>query len=198
MEDSRKGVIMKHPEPTELTPKQQRFADEYCVDLNATAAYARAGYRARGNSAEVSACRLLRNAKVQEAIEQKQREVAKRCELTTENIVREASAVAFSDIRRLFNTDGSPKAIHEIDDATASAISTIEVGQTITDGKVTGRTCRIKLWDKNSAQERLFRHMGLFRKESALKQPLRKMKVVFVSLDGEVVPFSDHRNAKET
>src|SRR5687768_6619671 len=128
MEDSRKSVIMKHPEPTELTPRQQRFADEYCMDLNATAAYARAGYRARGNSAEVSASRLLRNAKVQEIIEQKQQEAARRCEVTRDNIVREAAAVAFSDIRRLFNTDGSPKAIHEIDDATASAISTIEVG----------------------------------------------------------------------
>src|SRR5690349_21141351 len=108
-----KDPVVKHSEHAELTPKQQRFATEYCIDLNATAAYVRAGYRARGNSAEVSACRLLRNAKVQEAIEQKQKEVAKRCELTTENIVRETAAVAFSDIRRLFNPDGSPKPIHE-------------------------------------------------------------------------------------
>jgi phage terminase small subunit len=141
---------------------------------------------------------LLRNAKVQEAIEQKQREVAKRCELTTENLVRETAAVAFSDIRKLFNTDGLPKAIHEIDDATASAISSIEVGQMVTDGKVTGRTCRIKFWDKNSAQERLFRHLGLFRKEHAPKQTLRKIEVAFVSPEGEVVPFSGHRKARET
>ncbi|SFU57109.1 terminase small subunit [Nitrosospira multiformis] len=178
---------MKKPARSDLTPKQQRFAAEYCVDLNATAAYIRAGYDARGNSAEAAACRLLSNVKVQEAIEQKQREVAKRCELTAENIVREASAVAFSDIRRLFNPDGSLKAIHEIDDATAAAISSIEVGQMVNDGKVTGRTCRIKLWDKNSAQERLFRHLGLFRKENAPKQTLRKIEVAFVSPEGEVV-----------
>jgi phage terminase small subunit len=182
----------------ELTLKQQRFATEYCVDFNATAAYIRAGYEARGNSAEAAASRLLSNVKVQEVIEQKQKEVAKRCELSVENIVREASAVAFSDIRRLFNTDGSPKPIHEIDDATAAAISSIEVGQMVTDGKVTGRTCRIKFWDKNSAQERLFRHLGLFRKENAPRQPLRKMEIVFISPEGEMVPFSDHRNAKET
>jgi phage terminase small subunit len=187
--------VMKKPRGSELTPKQQRFAVEYCVDLNATAAYARAGYRSRGNSAEVSACRLLRNAKVQEAIELKQKEVAKRCEVTAENIVRETAAVAFSDIRKLFNSDGSPKAIHEIDDATASAISSIEVGQTITDGKVTARTCRIRFWDKNSALERLFRHMGLFRKEHAPQKSPRKMKVVFVSPDGEVVPFSNRGKA---
>ncbi|SET60745.1 phage terminase small subunit [Nitrosospira multiformis] len=189
---------MSKRERSELTSKQRRFTEEYVIDLNATAAYLRAGYTARGNSAEAAASRLLSNVKVQEAIEQKQREVAKRCELTTENILREAAAVAFSDIRKLFNPDGSPKAIHEMDDTTAAAISNIEVGQTITDGKVTGRTCRIRFWDKNSAQDRLFRHMGLFRKEHAPQQSPRKMKVVFVSPDGEVVPFSDHRKAGET
>lgn len=52
-----------------LTPKQQRFADEYLIDLNATAAYKRAGYSADGNSAEVNACRLLSNAKVAEYVQ---------------------------------------------------------------------------------------------------------------------------------
>ena len=37
---------MKKPNGTELTLKQKRFAAEYCVDLNATAAYRRAGYNA--------------------------------------------------------------------------------------------------------------------------------------------------------
>jgi phage terminase small subunit len=190
-------VVELNKEKQELTLKQQRFAAEYCIDLNAAAAYSRAGYIARGNSAEAAACRLLSNVKVREAIEQKQKEVAKRCEVTAENIVRETAAVAFSDVRRLFKSDGSPKSIHEIDDATASAISSIEFGQMITDGKVTGQTCRIKLWDKNSAQERLFRHMGLFRKENAPKQTPRKMQVIFVSPDGEVVPFSNRRKAGE-
>ena len=52
-----------------LTPKQQRFVEEYLVDLNASAAYRRAGYAAKGNSAEVNAVRLLRNAQVAAAIE---------------------------------------------------------------------------------------------------------------------------------
>src|SRR5687768_7817859 len=91
-----------------LTLKQQRFAAEYCVDLNATAAYKRAGYNARGNAAEACASRLLSKAKVQQAIHEKEKTVARRCEITAENTLREASALAFSDIRKLFNTDGSP------------------------------------------------------------------------------------------
>lgn len=47
-----------------LTPKQQRFVDEYLMDLNATAAYRRAGYKGRGNAAEVTASQLLSNPKV--------------------------------------------------------------------------------------------------------------------------------------
>jgi phage terminase small subunit len=53
-----------------LTPRQQRFVEEYLVDLNATRAYTRAGYRAKNdNVAAVSASRLLRNAKVRAALE---------------------------------------------------------------------------------------------------------------------------------
>jgi phage terminase small subunit len=44
---------------SKLTPKQQRFADEYLIDLNATAAYKRAGYAGKGRSAENAASRLL-------------------------------------------------------------------------------------------------------------------------------------------
>ena len=52
-----------------LTPKQARFVAEYLIDLNATAAYKRAGYDAKGNAAEAGASRLLSNAKVAQAIQ---------------------------------------------------------------------------------------------------------------------------------
>ncbi len=54
---------------TALTPKQQRFVAEYLLDLNATAAYKRAGYASKGNAAEVSACQLLSNPKVAKAVQ---------------------------------------------------------------------------------------------------------------------------------
>jgi phage terminase small subunit len=170
---------------TELTPKQQRFAAEYCVDLNATAAYRRAGYNARGNAAEACASRLLSNAKVQQAIREKEKITAKRLEVNTENVLRATSAHAFSDIRKLFNADGSPKAIHNLDDATAAAISSIEVGEMRSEGKVIGRLFKIKLWDKNTAQERLFKHLGLFRKENSPQSEVSNLTVTFVSADGK-------------
>jgi phage terminase small subunit len=50
-----------------LTEKQQRFVEEYLIDLNATQAAIRAGYSAK--TAEVQASRLLRNVKVAAAIQ---------------------------------------------------------------------------------------------------------------------------------
>lgn len=49
-----------------LTPKQQRFVEEYLVDLNATQAAIRAGYSAR--TANEQAARLLAKASISEAI----------------------------------------------------------------------------------------------------------------------------------
>ncbi|MBK7687121.1 MAG: terminase small subunit [Rhodocyclaceae bacterium] len=51
-----------------LTPKQERFVAEYLIDLNATAAYKRAGYAGKGKSAEASASEILGNLKVAAAV----------------------------------------------------------------------------------------------------------------------------------
>ena len=52
-----------------LRPRHQRFVEEYARDYNATAAYRRAGYRARGHSAEVNASRLRQRPDVAAAID---------------------------------------------------------------------------------------------------------------------------------
>jgi phage terminase small subunit len=60
-----------------LTPKRQRFVDEYLIDLNATAAYRRAGYSAAGNVGTKAASRLLH---VPAVAQQVQRAMDKRSE----------------------------------------------------------------------------------------------------------------------
>jgi hypothetical protein len=52
-----------------MRQKHQRFVEEYARDRNATAAYQRAGYRARGHAAEVNASRLRKRPEVAAAIE---------------------------------------------------------------------------------------------------------------------------------
>jgi Terminase small subunit len=70
-----------------LNDRQRRFVDEYLINGNATAAYARAGYAAKGNATEVNACRLLRHAKVAAAIKAKQEQRSERTQITADKVV---------------------------------------------------------------------------------------------------------------
>lgn len=170
-----------------LTAKQARFVEEYLVDLCASAAYKRAGYKARGNVAETNACRLLRNAQVQEAIAVKQRELAAKCEVTTERVIRELASCGFSDPRKLFHENGSIKSIRELDDLTAASISSIETRVELGKGNdaVPVQITKIRLWDKNSALEKLCKHLGLFGEDNKQKAEPDPIAALLREIDGK-------------
>ena len=69
-----------------LTPKQQRFVDEYLIDLNATQAAIRAGYSPK--TSEQQGFQLLKKTSVSEAIEQAQQERQKRTLVTQDDVIR--------------------------------------------------------------------------------------------------------------
>lgn len=73
---------------SKLTAKQLAFCREYLIDLNATAAYKRAGYIAKGNGAEVNAFKLLRNTKVAEMIQAAMDDRSKRVEIEADYVLR--------------------------------------------------------------------------------------------------------------
>jgi phage terminase small subunit len=96
---------------TMLTAKQQRFVEEYICDLNAAAAYRRAGYAARGNAAEVNAARLLRNAQVAAEIELRKKRRAEQTEVRAEAVLQRLWAIATADPREIISvvTDPCPE-----------------------------------------------------------------------------------------
>lgn len=154
-----------------LTARQQRFIDEYLVDLNATQAAIRAGYSAKTarqigeqNLSKVDIARAITEAK-------KAREV--RIEITQDRVLKEAARLALFDPRKLFNDDGSPKGIHELDDDTAAAVAGIEVLEQFEgSGKervFVGHLKKYRIADKNSALEKLFKHLGMFEKDNRQK-----------------------------
>lgn len=69
-----------------LTPKQQRFVDEYLIDLNATQACIRAGYSEKTANREGS--RLLSNVDIQNAIQQAQQKIQQRTQVTQDDVIR--------------------------------------------------------------------------------------------------------------
>lgn len=69
-----------------LTPKQERFVEEYLVDLNATRAAERAGYSAR--TANEQGARLLVNVSVQKAIQAAKLNRAQKVAVSAEDVLR--------------------------------------------------------------------------------------------------------------
>lgn len=152
-----------------LTPKQERFVEEYLVDLNATKAAIRAGYSPK--TAEQQGYQLLQIPSVQAAIAAKREQVSAATGITIERVLKEAERLAFFDPRKLFHEDGTPKKITELDDDTAAAIQGLDVA-TIGNSEVgVGQVLKYKIADRNSALERLFKHLGLFDKDNRQRNP---------------------------
>ena len=76
-----------------LSPKQQLFADEYLIDLNATQAAIRAGYSPK--TADVKGSQLLRIVKVRTYIEQKMAERSRRTGINQDRVLQELAKIAF-------------------------------------------------------------------------------------------------------
>ena len=68
-----------------LTPKQQRFVEEYLIDLNATQAAIRAGYSEK--TAYSVGHENLKKPEIQKAIEEAKNKISERTELTVDMVV---------------------------------------------------------------------------------------------------------------
>lgn len=139
-----------------LTPKQKRFVDEYLVDLNATQAAIRAGYSKK--TARSSGQRMLTNVDIADAIASAKKERSERTEITIDRVVRELARLGLSDVRKLFDHTGQLKSISELADDTAAMIASIDVS-VVGSGEDSEVIKRIKLWDKNSALDKLMKHL---------------------------------------
>lgn len=152
----------------DLTDKQSRFVEEYLVDLNATQAAIRAGYSE--NTAHSIGHENLSKPEIADAIAQAQQERSERTKVTQDMVIRELARIGFSDLRKLMSDDGVLKQPSDWDDETAAAISSMEVvrrGPNWTKDKdkedeEPEYTHKIKTWDKNSALEKLAKHLGMF------------------------------------
>lgn len=138
-----------------LNDRQERFVDEYLVDLNATAAAKRAGYSEK--TARSQGQRLLTNVDIQATIQKRQARLRGKLEITQERVLEELAAIAFANgtdfatinrngLVRLIPTDDLPE-------DKKKAVASIKEGQYGTE---------VKLHDKVKALELLGKHLGVF------------------------------------
>jgi phage terminase small subunit len=158
---------------SELTDKQQRFVEEYLIDLNATQAAIRAGYSEE--SARSIGSENLTKPDIQEAISDARARLTEAAQVTQERIVREYAKLAFLDIRKAFDSEGRLKPIGEMDDDTSAAIAGLEVEE-LYEGRGEarehiGRIHKVKLADKKGSLDSLARHLGMFTDKTELTGP---------------------------
>jgi phage terminase small subunit len=176
-----------------LTPKQQRFVDEYLVDLNATQAAIRAGYSRR--AAYSIGEENLKKPEIARAVAEAQAARAERVHIKADDVLRELARIAFSDIRAFFNDDGSLKRPHELGADQAAALASLESVEEFAgkgdDRKLVGYTRKVKLWEKRGALELAMRHLGMFKDSPAASQRIEITRTIIHVTRPEGVPSPD-------
>ena len=154
---------------TGLTLKQQRFVDEYLIDLNATQAAMRAGYSAK--TANEQGARLLANVHISRAVSQAVAAQSERTGITADVILGELLRLARVDLADAYEESGKLKPVREMPEDLRRAIAGVEsdeIWEWVEDDEgerrreLVGFTRKVKFWDKTRSLELLGKHLKLF------------------------------------
>lgn len=175
-----------------LTKKQQRFVDEYLIDLNATQAAIRAGYSEK--TANEQASRLLVNVSIQQQINKRMQDREIRTEITQDTVLRELAAIAFSNgadyskivTKQSVDDMGNAVEYPDVEFKNTDELTT-EQKKAIAGIKQTKFGISVETCDKVKALELLGKHLGMFKDKVELSGEVKSEKLadVLEQLGGE-------------
>jgi phage terminase small subunit len=150
----RKAEPAATPTSAALREKHRLFLTHYLVDLNATQAALRAGYKP---SYAESAHKLLRRPDIAAALEEALAERRKQTLITADRVLEEYARIAFADLRRV--ASWGPGGVKLREDANLSEADVAAIAEVT---QSSGTRTRVKLHDKRAALDSIARHLGLF------------------------------------
>lgn len=148
---------------SELTPKQQRFVDEYMKDLNATQAAIRAGYSAR--TAEWQGPQLLGKPHVAKAVQDAKAQRSERTKIDADWVLRRLADQADADMSDLYTEGGTLKPVKDWPEVwrkgLVAGVEVIEEYERSDDGgrELIGHTKKVKLFDRMKNLELIGKHV---------------------------------------
>lgn len=155
-----------------LTGRQAAFVAEYLKDKNATQAAIRAGYSpatARQTASE-NLTKPVIAAAIKAANDEMLAKVQEETGITLSRTLREIARIGYFDPRKLFQPDGTPKRIDELDDDTAAALAGVDVLEEFEgsgkDRVFVGYTKKYKVADKKGALDMLMKHLDGYNAEN--------------------------------
>ena len=139
-----------------LTPKQQRFVEEYLIDLNATQSAIRAGYSEK--TAKVIAAQNLSKLNVQEAIEEAQSKRAEQTQIDAAYVLRRLVEIDQMDVLDIMDDQMKIRPVNEWPKVWRQYVVNLE-NLELSDGE--GCFKKIKWPDKVKNLELLGRHVSV-------------------------------------
>lgn len=143
-----------------LTAKQQKFVDEYLIDLNATQAAIRAGYK-KTEYTDTNANKLLENTRIREAIDKSMAERSRRTGINQDRVIQELARIAFVNASDVINPEDASVKPNALKDDLA-CIQSVKV-KTMDGEKGSSVEREVRLNDKIKALELLGKHLGMFK-----------------------------------
>lgn len=144
-----------------LTHRQQRFVDEYLLDLNATQACIRAGYSEK--TASRIGPELLGKTCVKAALALELEKRANRTRVDADWVLKRLAAMADADMADLYGEDGILKPVKDWPDVwrrgLVAGVETLE--ERDREGNVIGQVRKVKLADRMRSMELIGRHVDV-------------------------------------
>lgn len=164
----------------ELTGLQWAFVNEYIIDFNGTQAARRAGYQGDDNALAVTASRLLRNAKVADAVRERLHTRA----MTADEVLSRLADVARFDPSAYFIKKRSKTFIN------LDAIKADGMGHVIKEiGYDRKGNLVVKFDDRQNALLNIGKQYGLFSDKHVVEMKLEKeIDVILDKLEGILPP----------
>lgn len=139
-----------------LTPKQQRFVEEYLIDLNATQAAIRSGYSEK--TAKVIAAQNLSKLNVQEAIEEAQNKRQEQTQIDAAYVLKRLVEIDQMDVLDIMDDQMKIRPVNEWPKVWRQYVVNLE-NLELSDGE--GCFKKIKWPDKVKNLELLGRHVSV-------------------------------------
>ena len=167
--------------------KKKLFVEAYLSNGgNATKAAIAAGYEKSGASKqgyrmsknpEIVSMLDKRRTSILETLERNRLERIASLELDTEMSLRETARIAYSDPRKIMNSEGKILMPHELDEDTAAAVASFEISF---DGGI-----KYRFWPKTTALDQAHKIQGHYDKDN--KQKADPLRALLDGLSGNVL-----------
>jgi phage terminase small subunit len=159
-----------------LTPKQQRFCEEFIIDMNATQAAIRAGYSPK--TANEQAARMLTITNLQRYLTELRSQQSERLQINADMVLRELAIIGFGSIGDVLEIDDSGARLKpQLTEEARAAIGSI----TITDDRI-----QVRMHNKIQALRELGLHFGLFNDFNTAIATLKQYGTVEATETGHV------------